>query len=243
MYGDFKEGQVILIDKPYRWTSFDVVNKVRSVLKYRLKLGNVKTGHAGTLDPLATGLLIICTGKFTKRIDDYQAREKEYTGTFFLGATTPSYDLETEVIPGGDISGLQPAQLEAAARALSGTYPQVAPVYSARQIEGTRAYRFARGGQDVQMEARMVEVPVFEITRIALPEVDFRIVCSKGTYIRAIARDFGEALGCGAYLAALCRTRIGDIGLDGALSPDEFEKVAIEGHGKVDELQSGAEQG
>ena len=235
MYNDFREGEVILINKPYRWTSFDVVNKVRSVLKYRLKLGNVKTGHAGTLDPLATGLLIICTGKFTKRIDEFQGQEKEYTGTFMLGSTTPSFDLETEVVASGDYTRVSRPMAEEAARKLTGVYPQIPPVYSARQIDGTRAYRLARGGQEVKMEAREVEVSTFEITRLEPPAVDFRIVCSKGTYIRSMARDFGDLLGCGGHLSALCRTRIGSFTLAGACSPDEFEKVALEHFQKGDE--------
>lgn len=227
-FRDFKEGEVILLDKPYRWTSFDVVNKVRSVLKYKLKLGNVKTGHAGTLDPLATGLLIICTGKFTKRIDEFQGLEKEYTGTIVLGSTTPSFDLETEVSVAEDVTGIIEEDIAEAVLKLTGIYPQIPPIYSARYIDGTRAYRYAREGQEVKMEAREVEVTTFEITRIALPEVDFRIVCSKGTYIRSIARDLGELLGCGAHLSVLCRTRIGTFSLNDALSPDEFEKVVCE---------------
>jgi tRNA pseudouridine55 synthase len=226
MYRDFKEGEVVLINKPYRWTSFDVVNKVRSVLKYRLKLGNVKTGHAGTLDPLATGLLIICTGKFTKRIEEFQNFEKEYTGTFVLGSTTPSYDLETEVIKSGDFSQLTEEKIFEAAKYFTGSFPQIPPIYSARFIDGKRAYSYARAGKEVVMEARMVEVSVFEISRISLPEIDFRICCTKGTYIRSIARDLGEYLRCGAYLSGLCRTRIGEYKLESACSTDEFEQQA-----------------
>jgi tRNA pseudouridine55 synthase len=227
MYRDFKEGEVVLINKPYRWTSFDVVNKVRSVLKYRLKLGNVKTGHAGTLDPLATGLLIICTGKFTKRIEEFQNFEKEYTGTFVLGSTTPSFDLETEVIKSGDFSQLTEEKILEAAKQFTGSFQQIPPIYSARFIDGKRAYSYARAGKEVVMEARMVEVPVFEISSINLPEIDFRICCTKGTYIRSIARDIGEYLVCGAYLSALCRTRIGKYKLESACSADEFERQAL----------------
>jgi tRNA pseudouridine55 synthase len=230
MFRNFKEGEVILINKPYEWTSFDAVNKVRSVLKYRLKLGNVKTGHAGTLDPLATGLLIICTGKFTKRIEEFQDYEKEYTGTFIIGSTTPSYDLETEVVAGGDYSAVTDDRIREVASGFVGKIAQIPPVFSARYVDGTRAYRYARAGQEVEMQARDVEIMEFEVSRIALPEIDFRIVCSKGTYIRSIARDLGEALGCGAYLSALCRTRIGKFSLESALSTDEFEKVAIDSY-------------
>jgi tRNA pseudouridine55 synthase len=227
MARDFKEGEIILLDKPYRWTSFDVVNKVRSVLKYKLKLGNIKTGHAGTLDPLATGLLIICTGKFTKKIEEFQGLDKEYTGTFILGATTPSFDLETEVMPAGDISQITEEQIKKAALHFTGEIQQVPPVYSARYIDGERAYKFARAGKEVEMEARKVEITEFEITGTVLPEVNFRIVCSKGTYIRSVARDMGEFLRCGAYLGSLCRTRIGTCILDDALSPDDFEKQVL----------------
>jgi tRNA pseudouridine55 synthase len=223
MFRDFREGEVVLIDKPYRWTSFDAVNKVRSVLKYRLKLGNVKTGHAGTLDPLATGLLIICTGKFTKRIEEFQNYEKEYTGTFVLGSSTPSFDLETEVSRSGDYEHLTSEEIIAAAEGFMGTSMQMPPLFSARFIDGKRAYEYAREGLEATMDAREINISAFEITRIALPEVDFRIVCSKGTYIRAIARDLGTKLLCGAYLASLCRTRIGPYSVKDALSLQEFE--------------------
>ncbi len=224
MFRDFHEGEVVLINKPYRWTSFDVVSKVRSLLKYRLKIGNVKTGHAGTLDPLATGLLIVCTGKFTKRIEEFQDTVKEYTGTIVLGATTPSFDLETEITKTGETSDISREMIEEAAKKLSGTYDQMPPLYSARYIDGTRAYLYARAGQEKVMNPRSVNINAFEITRIALPEVDFRIECSKGTYIRSIARDMGVLLGCGAYLSVLCRTRIGSFLLKDALTPEEFEQ-------------------
>jgi tRNA pseudouridine55 synthase len=197
------------------------------VLFRSLKLGNVKTGHAGTLDPLATGLLIICTGKFTKRIEEFQEFEKEYTGTFVLGSTTPSYDLETEVIQTGDFSQLTEEKILEAAKQFTGSFPQIPPIYSARYIDGKRAYSYARAGKEVVMEARVVDVPVFEINRISLPEIDFRICCTKGTYIRSIARDMGEYLGCGAYLSALCRTRIGEYKLESACSIEEFEQQAL----------------
>lgn len=211
-------GRVLLIDKPYRWTSFDVVGKVRGWA--RRQCGQkIKVGHAGTLDPLATGLLIVCTGKFTKRIEEFQAQEKEYTGTFVLGSTTPSYDLETEVTPGGPYAHLTERELQAAALSLSGEQMQVPPVFSAIKINGKKAYEYARKDREVVLPAKPVTLVSFELTRIVLPEVDFRIVCSKGTYIRSVARDFGEALGCGAYLSALRRTRIGPFDVRDAISP------------------------
>ena len=236
MFRDFREGEVVLIDKPYRWTSFDVVNKVRSILKYKLKLGNVKTGHAGTLDPLASGLLIICTGKFTKRIEEFQAFEKEYTTTFVFGATTPSFDLETEIIKGTDPEFLTKENVADALARFKGTFRQVPPLFSARFVDGKRAYEYAREGQEVQMPDREVHISTFDLTRFALPEADFRIVCSKGTYIRSLARDLGETLGCGAYISALCRTRIGEYRLQDALSLEEFERLAWEASlGDVDQ--------
>jgi tRNA pseudouridine55 synthase len=210
-------GRVLLVNKPFQWTSFDVVNKLR----YRLKIK--KVGHAGTLDPLATGLLIICTGKMTKRIEEFMGLEKEYTGKFILGKTTPSHDLETDIVEGKDISDLADDQIHAAAKALTGSIQQLPPMHSAIRIGGKRAYQFARKGQEVELKVREVEVTAFDITRIALPEVNFRIVCSKGTYIRSIARDFGDALGVGAYLTDLCRTRIGNFKLEEAVNVDDIE--------------------
>lgn len=209
-------GRVLLVNKPFQWTSFDVVNKLR----YKLKIK--KIGHAGTLDPLATGLLIICTGRMTKRIEEFMGLEKEYTGDFVLGQTTPSHDLETEVTDVRDISSVTTEQIHAAARALTGSMLQLPPMHSAIRIGGKRAYQFARKGQDVELQHRQVNVTEFEITDIRLPVASFRIVCSKGTYIRSIARDFGDALGVGAYLTNLCRTRIGDFRLEDALSIDEI---------------------
>lgn len=207
--------RVLLINKPYQWTSFDVVNKLR----YKLKIK--KIGHAGTLDPLATGLLIICTGKMTKRIEEFMGMEKEYTGKFVLGKSTPSHDLETEISEERDISQLNPDLIEAAARSLTGKISQLPPIHSAIRIGGKRAYQFARKGQDVDLKHRQVEVREFAITNIQLPEASFRIACSKGTYIRSIARDFGDALGVGAYLTDLCRTRIGDFKLEDAQNIDD----------------------
>ena len=206
---------MLLINKPLGWTSFDAVNKLR----YRLKIK--KIGHAGTLDPLATGLLIICTGKMTKQIEDFMGLEKEYTGTFVIGQTTPSYDLETEVSEAKDISAVTKDSILNAAKILTGKISQLPPAHSAIKVGGKRAYKFARQGKEVELKHRDVEVSEFEITSIALPMINFRIVCSKGTYIRSLARDLGEGLGVGAYLSQLCRTRIGSFKLEDAVSIDE----------------------
>lgn len=214
-----EEGRVLLINKPLQWTSFDVVNKLR----YKLKMK--KIGHAGTLDPLATGLLIICTGKFTKRIEEFMGLEKEYTGKFVLGQTTPSYDLETEVSKAKDISHITPEMIFDATKPLTGTISQLPPAHSAIRIGGKRAYEFARKGQEVELKPREVEVREFEITSIQLPQVSFRISCSKGTYIRSMARDFGELLGVGAYMSELCRTRIGSYELKDALRIEEVDVI------------------
>jgi tRNA pseudouridine55 synthase len=214
-----EESRVLLLNKPYEWTSFDVVNKLRHVLKIK------KIGHAGTLDPLATGLLIVCTGKMTKRIEEFMGFEKEYTGTFVIGQTTPSHDLETEVSERVDISHITTDMLRAATAPLTGNIEQLPPMHSAIRIGGKRAYQFARQGKEVELKPRAVQIREFEITSVNLPEVNFRIVCSKGTYIRSIARDFGEALGVGAYLAVLCRTRIGDFRLEDALSIGQVTRV------------------
>lgn len=207
--------RVLLINKPFGWTSFDVVNKLR----YRLKIK--KIGHAGTLDPLATGLLIICSGKMTKRIEEFMGLEKEYTGKFVLGKSTPSHDLETEVSEERDTSFLTADEIRGATHALTGNISQLPPIHSAIRVGGKRAYQFARKGQEIDLKHREVEVTEFEITAIAVPEVSFRIVCSKGTYIRSIARDFGNALSVGAYLTDLCRTRIGNFKLEDALNIDD----------------------
>jgi len=212
-------GRILLVDKPLRWTSFDVVNKLRYKLKTK------KIGHAGTLDPLATGLLIICVGKMTKRIEEFMGQEKEYTGTFVIGQTTPSYDLETEVSEQKDISHITEQQLHEAARSLTGTIQQLPPQHSAIRIGGKRADEFSRGGKSIELTPRKVEIREFDITHIQLPEVHFRIVCSKGTYIRSMARDFGEALHVGAYLSALCRTRIGPFKLADAVTLDQIEQA------------------
>ncbi|QJW90574.1 tRNA pseudouridine(55) synthase TruB [Spirosoma taeanense] len=197
------EGQVILIDKPLTWTSFDVANKLKYACKFK------KIGHAGTLDPLATGLLILCTGKMTKQIDQYQAQEKEYTGTLVLGKTTPSVDLETEFDAEFDLNGITSEQIQEAARQLTGEILQVPPIYSAVRVGGERLYEKARRGETAEIKSRQVTVSLFETSAERFPEVDFRIVCSKGTYIRSLVRDLGLLLQNGAYMSALRRTRIG----------------------------------
>jgi tRNA pseudouridine55 synthase len=197
------DGLMLLVNKPLEWTSFDVVNKLRSVLHTK------KIGHAGTLDPLATGLLIVCAGKMTKRIDEFQGMEKEYTGTLVLGQTTPSYDLETTPTTPTDLSGVKEESIRQAASKFIGIIQQVPPLHSSIKVDGKRAYHIARKGMTAELKARTVEVREFEVTAIRLPEVDFRVICSKGTYIRSLANDFGAHLGVGAHLSALCRTRIG----------------------------------
>ncbi|MEX2349617.1 MAG: tRNA pseudouridine(55) synthase TruB [Flavobacteriaceae bacterium] len=220
---DYQQGQILLIDKPLGWTSFQVVNKVRWLIKKEFKLKKIKVGHAGTLDPLASGLLIICTGKFTKQIDTYQGQEKEYTGTFTLGATTPSFDLETEINERFDISHLSEEKIQTATKQFTGEIQQQPPVFSALKKDGKRLYEFARSGEEVEVAFRTVHISRFEITRIALPEVDFRVQCSKGTYIRSLAHDFGKALYNGAHLSALRRTKIGEFSVDDAISVEAFE--------------------
>lgn len=210
------EGQVILIDKPLNWTSFDVVNKLRYAGKFK------KIGHAGTLDPLATGLLILCTGKKTKQIDSYQAQEKEYTGTLVLGKTTPSVDLETEFDAEFDVSGILPEQIQEAARKLTGTIEQIPPIYSAVRVNGERLYEKARRGETADIKSRQVVVSAFDVDVTRFPEVDFRIVCSKGTYIRSLVRDLGLLLNNGAYLKSLRRTRIGEFRVADADTVDSF---------------------
>lgn len=214
----FVEGQVLLINKPLEWTSFDAVRKIRNLIRVK------KVGHAGTLDPLATGLLIICTGKFTKKINEYMAQEKEYTGTFTLGATTPTYDLESE--PGNfkTINDLTEESIKAATKKFTGAIHQVPPAHSAIKVDGKRVYELARKGKEVKLEPRKIVIKEFEVTGIKLPVVSFRVVCSTGTYIRSLANDFGEALGCGAYLSSLCRTRIGEYGLEKAMTIEEFTR-------------------
>jgi tRNA pseudouridine55 synthase len=212
----FEAGKVLLIDKPLHWTSFDVVRKIRNRLRIK------KVGHAGTLDPLATGLLIVCTGKFTKKINEYMASEKEYTGTFTLGAVTPTYDLESLPEQHKDFSNLNAEQLHATTGKFTGEIDQFPPIYSAIKIKGTPMYELARRGEEVELKSRKILISEFELTAIELPVVHFRIVCSTGTYIRSIAHDFGQALGCGAYLSQLRRTRIGEFSVDAAEKGDSW---------------------
>ncbi|KOS06704.1 pseudouridine synthase [Flavobacterium akiainvivens] len=221
---DFTEGQVILLDKPLTWSSFQAVNKVKWSLKKHLGLKKIKVGHAGTLDPLATGLLIVCTGKFTKRIPELQGMEKEYTGTFHLGATTPSYDLETEVNATFPTEHITEELIQETTKQFLGEIDQKPPVFSAIKKDGKRLYEHARKGEEVEIAARKTTIHEFEITRIALPEVDFRVVCSKGTYIRSLAYDFGIALNSGAHLSALRRTKIGEFSVINGISPTDFEE-------------------
>lgn len=221
----FTEGRTLLINKDYKWTSFDVINKMRTLLRFKCGLKKIKIGHAGTLDPLANGLLIICTGAFTKKIDTYQAHEKEYTGTFYLGATTPSFDLETEVDKEYPVAHITEENIINASLQFIGDNMQLPPAFSAKKIDGQRAYTYARRGEDVKLTAKNIFIDTFEITRIEMPLVHFRVVCSKGTYIRALARDFGMALNTGAYLHSLCRTRIGNFHLKDAMTIDAFEKM------------------
>jgi tRNA pseudouridine55 synthase len=218
-------GEVFLIDKPLEWTSFDVVKKVRNALRIK------KVGHAGTLDPLATGLLIVCAGKMTKQIDTFMGQEKEYTGTFVIGATTESFDLEQPVINQTDFSHVTLDSILIAVSQLTGDILQIPPMHSAIKVDGKRVYESARKGIEVKMEARPVQVREFDITRFEGNEVDFRISCSKGTYIRSLARDLGEILGTGAYLKKLCRTRIGDFHLDKAhCLPELIKEIKARTH-------------
>ncbi len=219
---DYKNGQVLLIDKPLKWTSFQVVNKLRWEIRQAFKIKKIKVGHAGTLDPLATGLLVICTGKMTKQIDTFQGQIKEYTGTFVIGASTPSYDLETEIDNTFSIDHITSASIQETTKQFIGEIEQFPPVFSALKKDGKRLYEYARAGEKVDIKSRKVSVLEFEITKINLPEVDFRIVCSKGTYIRSLAHDFGKALDSGAHLSELRRTRIGDFKVNDAFSIEKF---------------------
>jgi len=219
---DYKNGQVLLIDKPLKWTSFQAVNKLRWHIKKRFGLKKIKVGHAGTLDPLATGLLIICTGKETKNINTYQGQVKEYTGTFTLGATTPSYDLETEIDHVFSTAHITETLLKETAKKFTGSIQQKPPIFSAIKKDGKRLYELARKGETTEIKTREVTVFEFEITKIALPNVHFRVVCSKGTYIRSLAFDFGLALNSGAHLSSLRRTKIGNFSVNDAQSIDDF---------------------
>ncbi|MFN2439271.1 MAG: tRNA pseudouridine(55) synthase TruB [Chitinophagaceae bacterium] len=217
-YNDFAQGRIILINKPLYWTSFDVVRKIRYLTKTK------KVGHAGTLDPLATGLLIICTGAYTKRINEFMAQEKEYTGTITLGATTPTFDLESEPQNFKPIENLTDEKLQLAARSLTGSIMQIPPVHSAIKKDGKPVYQLARRGIDVKLEPRPVTIHEFLIEKVDLPLVHFKVVCSTGTYIRSLANDFGKILSCGGYLSSLCRTRIGPFLNSDAKTIEQFEK-------------------
>ncbi len=214
-----EEERIILVNKPYGWSSFQAVKKIKYLFKAK------KCGHAGTLDPLATGLLILCTGKATRKLEGFQGQEKEYTGTMVLGGTTPSYDMETEVNEQYPTEHINPELIAETLSIFTGFISQIPPLFSAVKVDGKRAYKLARQGVAHQLEARTVEVREFEITRIALPELDFRVVCSKGTYIRSLIHDYGKALNSGAYLKTLCRTRIGDFSLSDARTPAEWQAL------------------
>ena len=221
---DFVQGELLLIDKALDWTSFDAVNKVRRLISRKIGM-KLKVGHAGTLDPKATGLLLICTGAMTRKINDLVGLDKEYTGSFFLGATTPSFDTETEINHKSEIDHLTSEIILATTQKFIGTIQQVPPQFSAKLVDGKRAYLSARKNKEVKIEPATITIKEFEITRIELPEISFRIVCTKGTYVRALARDFGEALDSGAYLTSLRRTRIGQQNVTDALTVDQFEAL------------------
>ncbi len=219
---DYKNGHLLLIDKPLEWTSFQAVNKIRWHIRQRFNIKKIKVGHAGTLDPLATGLLIICTGKETKNINEYQGQVKEYTGTFTIGATTPSYDLETEVNETFSTAHITDELIHKTTEQFRGTIQQRPPIFSAIKKDGKRLYELARKGETTEIATREITINEFEITNIDLPKIDFRVVCSKGTYIRSLAFDFGSALDSGAHLSALRRTKIGDYSVEKAVSIDAF---------------------
>ena len=219
---DFKNGQTFLIDKPLNWTSFQVVNKLRWAIRKKFHIKKIKVGHAGTLDPLATGLLIICTGKFTKKINLLQAETKEYTGTITLGATTPSFDLETEINETFATDQITNEKIIEATQQFIGEIDQKPPLYSAIKKDGVRLYELARKGETTEIKSRKTTIFEFEITKIEMPNVNFKVVCSKGTYIRSLANDFGQALNNGAHLSALRRTKSGDFHVNSAITPEMF---------------------
>ncbi len=222
---DFINGEVLLIDKPYEWTSFDVVNSLRYAIKKSLGLKKIKVGHAGTLDPLATGLLIVCTGKFTKKIESYQGMEKVYVGSMHIGATTPSFDLETEIDNKFPTDDITPDLLLETTKQFIGQIDQVPPTFSAVKIDGKRAFEYARKDSEVQIKSRKVLIKEFTLLNFDLPEIDFMVTCSKGTYIRSLVRDFGQALNNGAYLSSLRRTAIGEYSVNNAWSLDDLKRV------------------
>jgi len=221
----YQEGKVLLIDKPLNWTSFQVVNKIRWLIKQQFGIKKIKVGHAGTLDPLATGLLILCTGKLTKKMETYQAQVKEYTGTITLGTTTPSYDLESEVDQTFDISGITEEDILDNTKHFIGEIQQQPPIFSALKKDGKRLYEYAREGEKVEIPKRIITISEFEITKIDVPNIEFRAVCSKGTYIRSLAHDFGKSLNNGAHLSALRRTKIGGFSVEDAVGVLAFEEA------------------
>ena len=221
---DYKNGQILLIDKPLEWTSFQAVNKIRWHIRQRFDIKKIKVGHAGTLDPLATGLLIICTGKQTKNINEYQGQVKEYTGSITVGGTTPSYDLESEINETFETTHITNELIHKTTEQFLGTIQQRPPIFSALKKDGKRLYELARKGETVDIPTREITINEFEITNIDLPNIDFRVICSKGTYIRSLAFDFGKALNSGAHLSALRRTKIGDFSVEKATSIENFIK-------------------
>jgi tRNA pseudouridine55 synthase len=225
LHTDFQAGAVLLVDKPLLWTSFDAVNKIRSQLKYKLGIPKIKVGHAGTLDPMATGLLIICTGKFTTRITEFQDQEKEYTGVITLGSTRPSYDLETEIDETFPTQHIDNELLEKVRLSFIGEQEQFPPIFSAIKVDGKPMYRAARKGKEIEVQARKINIIEFEITEVTMPEVHFRVKCTKGTYIRSLAYDFGKACGSGGHLSALRRTQNGRFEVKDAFSMDTFTEA------------------
>jgi tRNA pseudouridine55 synthase len=219
---DYLNGQVLLIDKPINWTSFQVVNKLRWAIRKAFKIKKIKVGHAGTLDPLATGLLVICTGKMTKQINTFQAQEKRYTGTIVLGSTTPSYDLETTINKTYPTDHLTNELIHQTTKKFIGEIKQFPPIFSAIKKDGKRLYEFARLGENVEIQSRKITISEFRITSIDETQVNFEILCSKGTYIRSLAHDFGKALNCGGHLSALKRTKIGEFDIANAMSIENF---------------------
>ena len=224
---DFISGEVLLIDKPLGWTSFDVVNSIRSTIKRTYNIRKIKVGHAGTLDPLATGLLIVCTGKFTKQIDSFQGLDKVYIGSMYVGATTPSYDKETEVDQTFDTSDISKIQLLETVKLFTGEIEQTPPKFSAVKIDGKRAFEYARKDNKVKIKSRQVTIHEFNLLNFKPPEIDFMVSCSKGTYIRSLVNDFGKALNNGAYMSSLRRTAIGDYSVTDAYSVDEIKEVIV----------------
>ena len=228
---DFLNGQLLLIDKPLGWSSFQAVNKLKWAIRKKFKLKKIKIGHAGTLDPLATGLLLICTGKFTKTISELQGQVKEYTGTITLGATTPSYDLETEVDQIYPTQHISKEKINRVTSKFIGNIEQIPPIFSALKKDGKRLYEYAREGVKVEIKKREITITEFEIVAVNMPVIEFRVVCSKGTYIRSLAHDFGKALDSGAHLTALRRTKIGDYNVNNAIDPLEFESALLDNYG------------